>query len=494
MEHDRKADRPALLAMVLLRHLKGWDQAGLAKASKTAVSQISAYHNGRPVPREVLERIAAAADFPSHLLDSLLRVLRAFVLAAEGRSRVDRVIAEGAVAELTALAGRALDVILAPQGRQHVFRPPTPADREEAAVLWENLRPLTGRERSLLVEEASEYRTWALCEKVVAESIERAANEPREALGLAELALRIAELAPASALFRSRLRGYALACVSNGHRVCQDVRSAEDAFLRARGLWVEGAIGDPGLLTEAVLPWIEAALRREQRRFPEALQRIDEALALARGDLRGKILVSKARILETLGDPDGSTAALTEAALLIDAKRDPRTAWGVRFNLIVDLCELERFEEAMPRLSQIRELATQLGGELDLLRVSWLEGKVAAGLGRSEEAEATFETVRKKFEAESLPYNYALVSLDLSLLLLAQGKSPEVKTLAREMLWIFRSQGIHREALAALQIFCEAARQEVATVELTRSICRFLHRAQYDPELQFEREQEAGGQ
>lgn len=45
------------------------------------------------------------------------------------------------------------------------------------------------------------------------------------------------------------------------------------------------------------------------------------------------------------------------------------------------------------------------------------------------------------------------------------------------MLWIFRAQGVHREALAALRIFIEAARQEAATADLILRVTRFLHRS-----------------
>jgi hypothetical protein len=60
-----------------------------------------------------------------------------------------------------------------------------------------------------------------------------------------------------------------------------------------------------------------------------------------------------------------------------------------------------------------------------------------------------------------------------------------VAAIAQEMLWIFKAQGVHREALAALRIFCAAARQKVATTELARKVERFLRRAQLDPALRF---------
>jgi hypothetical protein len=44
------------------------------------------------------------------------------------------------------------------------------------------------------------------------------------------------------------------------------------------------------------------------------------------------------------------------------------------------------------------------------------------------------------------------------------------------------------EALAAIRVFCEAARQETATAELGRRVVRYLYRAEDDPGLKFEAE------
>lgn len=127
-----------------------------------------------------------------------------------------------------------------------------------------------------------------------------------------------------------------------------------------------------------------------------------------------------------------------------------------------------------------------MGEPLDLTRCTWLHGKVEAGLGHAAEALAAFAQARRDFHERQIAYDYALVSLDLSLVLLDLGRSAEVAAVAQEMLWIFKSQGVHREALAALHLFCEAARREAATVELTRKVERYLRRAQLDPELRFE--------
>ena len=72
------------------------------------------------------------------------------------------------------------------------------------------------------------------------------------------------------------------------------------------------------------------------------------------------------------------------------------------------------------------------------------------------------------------------------MILLEQGRTGETRKLAEEILPIVQAQKVEREALAALQVFYDAAKRETATVELTRRIVKFLYRAQHDPELRFE--------
>jgi len=204
-------------------------------------------------------------------------------------------------------------------------------------------------------------------------------------------------------------------------------------------------------------------------------------------------LLSKAQILWALGDIEASTEVLGEAIPHIAEKREPRTALGVRCQFLVNLCLQNRAAEAAPHLSQVQVLAEQLGQDVDLIHVAVLGARIAAGTGRTAEAEEAFEQTRQKFASFDPPLalDYALVSLDLAHLFLEQSRTAEARTLADEMAWIFSSQGVHREALAALQVFCEAARRDAATVELTRQVIRFLHRSQHDPELKFDETGEA---
>jgi transcriptional regulator with XRE-family HTH domain/tetratricopeptide (TPR) repeat protein len=476
------------IVLTFLRLGQGWSQAELGEAAGISPNLINEYERGRKrLSRQRLEHLIAYMGLPPQAIDATLAALASNRATARGprdspddSSEEARRIEALAIRFGTAMTG----FVRATLSRLTAEREALHA-RQRAGLLWDRLKRHTPAERRTLVQKGRKYRTWALCERVAAESIRKAPNHPKEALELAGLALLIAERLPGERTRGLRLQGYAWAHVSNARRVCNDLPGAEQAMVRARKLWEAGEPGDPGLLNKAWLPWIEATLRRDQRRFPEALRRISEALTLDPGELRGEILLSRARIHETLGDPAASTTALLEAAPLIDPRREPRNAFGVRCNLALDLCQLERFEEARSRLPEVRALAERLGEELDLTRVLWVEGKVAAGLGRVGEALSAFEQARGVFRQRELAFDYGLVSLELAVLLLKQGRTADVRAMAEEMLQIFRTQQIEREALAALRLFCDAARRETATVDLARNLVRFLYRAQHDPELRF---------
>lgn len=470
----------------VLRTGQGWSQVELGKAAGVSPNTINDYEHGRKrLSRQKLEFLIGFMGLLPERIDAGLafrETNRASALASrdvgdrmsETRRRIESLVAEGA-----RQAGdfvRSFMTFLTIEGEGlHA--------RQRAGVLWEHLKRRSPDERLAMVEDSRKFRTWALCERVAAESIALASNHPRQALEMAELAFRIAELTPGEAAWRSRLQGYSLAHIANARRVCNDLPGADEAMARAWKLWEAGS--DPGHLNAGLVPALDAVLRRDQRRFRESLKRIDEALAADRGDLRAEILLAKAAIHKILGDPEASTAALFQAAPLINADLQPRNAFALRFNLLEDLCQLGRAAEAAPRLPEVRALAERLGEELDLTRVVWLEGKVAAGIGRTAEAQTALERVRRVFSQRELAFDFALVSLELALLLLEQGRTAEVRALAGQMMWIFRAQGVHRETLAALRMFCDAAKRGAATANLARQVVSFLHRAQLDPGLTF---------
>jgi transcriptional regulator with XRE-family HTH domain len=247
----RKEDRARSLAMVLLRYRRGWyEKQKLAQEAGFTPSQVSMWELGeRPLSAEALERTAEATGFPPHLLDPLMRGLRSFLAASEGRSLPARALEDATSAEMVAFLGECMDAL--PVRTLPAARVPSPDDREEAADLWVRLERREPELRRVLIEEAEEYRGWALCERVAAESL--GVDDPRKSLELAELALRIARGVPGEQTWRWRLEGYALAHVANARRACGDLAGAERDFAEARRLWIAGEPGDRGLLDDAVI-------------------------------------------------------------------------------------------------------------------------------------------------------------------------------------------------------------------------------------------------
>lgn len=134
------------------------------------------------------------------------------------------------------------------------------------------------------------------------------------------------------------------------------------------------------------------------------------------------------------------------------------------------LNEVGRSAEAHEILGEVRELARRYGNRLDRLRLLWTEGRICQNLGRFELAEEALKQVRAGFIDAEIGYDVALVSLDLAALYLETGRTAEVKELAAEMLPQFAARQIHREALAAIALFEQAARKERATLALIQEI------------------------
>jgi tetratricopeptide (TPR) repeat protein len=275
--------------------------------------------------------------------------------------------------------------------------------------------------------------------------------------------------------------------LGNARRVQGDLASADEAFAQARRLWPAGEADPCGLLAQARSFDLEASLRSEQGRFVKALDLLDRALAASRETEEiARLLIKKAGVLEFSGDDAGALAVLREAAPRVSRESDPRQYFALRFNLATTLCHLGRHAEVEPALAEIRALAAQLGKRLDQVRVRWLEGRVAAGLGRVEEAAAALEEVREALAARGIAFDTAQVSLELSALYLEQGRTARVRELAAEAVAVFARQDNHREAVAALQLFLAAVEKDRATAALARRLFAYLRRAQHDPALRFE--------
>ncbi|HEX5759300.1 MAG TPA: tetratricopeptide repeat protein [Thermoanaerobaculia bacterium] len=365
-------------------------------------------------------------------------------------------------------------------------------ERAAAATLCTELEQHPPSRQQLLVRNSARFATPALCELLLVRSHEACFQDAERALELAELAKTVVErhqLREPSGEPESMIPGLTARCwgaVGNAQRLRGDYAAAERAFVASDAVLQESVL-EP-LDRARVLDW-KASLRKDQRQFPEALRLLDRVTAiyqrLGQRHLLGKALAQKAAVCGESGDVPEAIVLLREALQHLDLEEEPRQVLVARHNLIHYLNQSGLHREAFALLFHTRPLYLEHGGRVGLLRLRWLEGSVASGLGRTAQAEVAFREAREGYLEQGRDYEAALVSLDLAMLYAGEGRTTDVRRLAEEMLPVFGSRQIHREALAALIVFRRAAEMEEAGMELVRSVADFLNRARNNPELRF---------
>jgi hypothetical protein len=170
---------------------------------------------------------------------------------------------------------------------------------------------------------------------------------------------------------------------------------------------------------------------------------------------------------------------------LLDGCEEPRLLVLSQVNLIHSLHDSGRTAEAAALIPEARQVMLEVGRRADLLRLRWIEGKIAAALGHAAEAEEAYLEVSEGLVEDRAAYDAALVSLDLSALYAREGRAAEMKRIAAEILPIFQSCEVHREAIAALIVFQQAAEMEQLTLGLVEEVATFLDRVRTNPSLRF---------
>jgi len=299
----------------------------------------------------------------------------------------------------------------------------------------------------------SEIERGRLFEQICAESEKAAAGDAQRALNLAYLALKFANLARGRPEWRFSIRSYAWAFVGNARRVANDLVGADEAFAISRSLWPVGRRKNSQVLDRSRILGLEASLRRDQRRWPEALSLLERAQHATQSEnAKVRFLLQKSSILEQMGNYHESIKTLCQIRGL---ETEPRLLFGAHFNLAVNYCHVEKYDSAAELLRGAQWLARELGNELDLIRTAWLEGRVLAGLGQRLEAIPLLERVREEFTHRELGCDMALVSLELAVLYLEEGRLHQVRELAQQIVILFKSQGLYREMLAVFRLLWE---------------------------------------
>jgi tetratricopeptide (TPR) repeat protein len=187
-----------------------------------------------------------------------------------------------------------------------------------------------------------------------------------------------------------------------------------------------------------------------------------------------------------MGRYEQAMEALLEAQPLVECSGDERLLYMQRFNLAVVHTHVGRSSEALHLVRLVRSAVADRGDKSEASRVTWLEGRIAAGLGRRDEALKLLVKAQAEFASRRMGYDVALCLLEVAILLLEQGDTSAVKALAHDLAVVFESKGVHQQALVALQLFQEAAVQEAVTAAQARRILDYLFIARYNPDLRYE--------
>ncbi|MDP9121805.1 MAG: hypothetical protein M3O15_10660 [Acidobacteriota bacterium] len=353
-----------------------------------------------------------------------------------------------------------------------------------APELLDRLGELPYEEQLRRIDVDEDLHAWGLCRLLLKKSREAAFENPARAADLANFAVKISRHLGESydPEWVLDLRAAAFAYLGNARRVLGELRSAEDAFHDALGLLGRSTSGNASV--EAEILDLMSSLRIDQRRLPEALALVDQVLSIYQegGRLQEAraTMLRKAKLLGEMGRLEEAIELLQVLLGQLDAAEEPRLHRYARFNLLVCLTIAGRYTAAEQLLPEVRELFGEGAQPLDLVRLRWVEGNVAFGLGRVGPAEAAFREVQEEFLKRGMGYDAALVSLDLSILYAQEGATRELKHLASQLLPVFESRDVHREAVAALMLFQHACEQERLTVDLARYLADFLRRERRD--------------
>jgi tetratricopeptide (TPR) repeat protein len=428
-----------------------------------------------------LFRAVARGELPQGLLNeitlehllSLCPHCRAEVQAYEAEIQAGPSIWSRALQAVSVLLGRIL------------VRGPREMRRAEQDL--QEILSLDAAERAGRIERArTRFRSPAFVRLLLEASRRCIPGRPGEARELAELARKVANRNP-------RMPGYfdlyilATALLANACRASGDLQGAEQTFEVVRGIMSAHGVTD--LEVVARVDDLMGSLRKDQRRFAEAERLLNRA-ALLFGLRRApedaaRALTNLADVHWLRGNLDPAIDTVRSALRLLEPRSDLLLHVAGHYNLTFYFMKAGRFEEAAELFEADQALYAQVRETWLQLRLTWLRGDIAAAGGDSARAEQAYLEARDGCIRQGIGYDAAMVSLDLAILYLKEGRMADVQRVAEEMLPIFQAQDVHREALAALRLFQEAVRRQELTIEKALEVAAYLREARTEPGLRF---------
>ncbi|HXU45174.1 MAG TPA: hypothetical protein VN783_06595 [Thermoanaerobaculia bacterium] len=331
------------------------------------------------------------------------------------------------------------------------------------------------------------FRTPTLAQLLIAECRKRLTSVPREAFHFADLAREVTNQVPDSAIAHE-LRALAFGEMANAIRAVGDLPHSDRLFGQARRLTRLGGVSDPEVL--ARLDSLEGSLRKDQRRFREAEDVLKRSQFFYEriGDRSGigRVLMQLASVFYQDGKVSRAVRLIRDTIGYFDPDSDLWLYLAARRNLATYLVEAGRHDEALAIIDEDEVKHRSLEEPLLQIRYTWLRGKIALDQREWESAVSLLAAAQEVFLSSEKEFDTALVSLHLAQAHLAAGQTAETKRIASEIVPLFEANELHREALAAVLLFRDAAEHETLTATFLRELGAFLEASRADHSLRFE--------
>lgn len=345
------------------------------------------------------------------------------------------------------------------------------------------------RRRDRIIRARTHFRSRAFVELLLQEALNLASRNPKEAEDVALLAPLALDRIPGATeqTWACDLKTRAKAYLANAKRARGDLDEADQVFVEVRRSLATGCSNDVDLHAE--VNRLEAGLRLDQRRLGDAEQLLDRAVLLHREqrDFKAlsRVLIIRSGVRRHADNLAGALEDIHLALEHLSPETDAHLHLCALSNLALYSCDLGHHTEAKRLIDQHRDLYERSLSQLDRIRFSWLEGIIARGLGDVELSRQLLHRARTLYIADEHYFNAALVSLDLALLYLEQGRFQELRQVSLLVEPILRSKGLHREATAALLLFQRAAAADAVTRDSLLSLRSYLENSRKNPRLRF---------
>jgi tetratricopeptide (TPR) repeat protein len=381
----RRADFSRLgRVLTLLRMRRTMPQAEAARRAGIGKSQLRKYDEGGP------PLMAGGIVHPTseQILEFLCDQLppqreREVTLHLEACSTCQSWLDETAPGSAQAHYDPVLDRVSA---RASTLQAEVALERQIGAALWDELEPHPDQRRLLMVDHMSRFRCWGLFDLLLAASADA---EPTEALGLAELAWRVARQLPARR-YGSLISDYeaaALLAAARAHRLLRQLKPARQLLELAVARCEQGSgepileadiVAEEGLLSKDLGDFesAEHLLKTAVRLYRAVGQRSQEGQAhLFLGDLLGVV------------SPKSGLDHLVRAFELLDFAGARRLELETTHCFLCLLLENGQACRAWDALEDHRPLYRRFNNSQVRIQRLWLEGRILRGMGELREAE-----------------------------------------------------------------------------------------------------------